>query len=55
MYELVKTSHGKHGGSGGIRTHGPREEPSVFKTGAINRTLPHFHIGAQGGTRTRKI
>jgi hypothetical protein len=31
------------GGSGEIRTHGPISESSVFKTGAINRTLPHFH------------
>ena len=32
------------GGSGEIRTHGPIAEPTVFKTVAINRTLPHFHI-----------
>ena len=32
------------GGSGEIRTHGPISEPSVFKTGAINRTLPRFLI-----------
>jgi hypothetical protein len=27
-------------------------EPSVFKTGAINRTLPHFHIGVGSQIRT---
>jgi hypothetical protein len=44
MYELVKTSHGKYGGSGEIRTHGPLSESLVFKTNAINRTLPRFLI-----------
>ena len=32
------------GGSGEIRTHGPLSEPTVFKTVAINRTLPRFLI-----------
>ena len=31
-----------YGGSGEIRTHGPIAEPTVFKTVAINRTLPRF-------------
>ena len=30
------------GRSGEIRTHGPISEPTVFKTVAINRTLPRF-------------
>jgi hypothetical protein len=30
------------GGSGEIRTHGPISKTSVFKTGAINQTLPRF-------------
>ena len=30
----------EYGGGGGIRTHGPLSRPSVFKTGALNRTLP---------------
>ncbi len=35
-------------------------EPSVFKTGAINRTLPHFHKNYLGvtyeiRTRTNKV
>ena len=33
-----------HGGSGEIRTHGPRKGPAVFKTAAINRALPRFHV-----------
>ena len=32
------------GGSGEIRTHGPLSESLVFKTNAINRTLPRFLI-----------
>ena len=28
--------------------------PSVFKTGAINRTLPHFHIGTHFGYCTKQ-
>ena len=32
----------KIGGNGEIRTHGPLSEPTVFKTVAINRALPHF-------------
>jgi hypothetical protein len=32
------------GGSGEIRTHGALSDPSVFKTDAIGRTLPHFHV-----------
>ena len=32
------------GGSGEIRTHGPISEPTVFKTVAINRTLPSFDV-----------
>ena len=41
---IVQTQWEYFGGSGEIRTHGPISESSVFKTGAINRTLPHFHI-----------
>ena len=40
------------GGSGEIRTHGTISDPTVFKTVAINRTLPHFQFGAQGEIRT---
>ncbi len=32
------------GGSGEIRTHGPLSGPAVFKTAAINRTLPRFQF-----------
>ena len=31
------------GGNGEIRTHGAISDTTVFKTVAINRTLPHFH------------
>ena len=32
------------GGSGEVRTHGPISGTAVFKTAAINQTLPHFQI-----------
>ena len=32
------------GGNGEIRTHGAIADTTVFKTVAINRTLPHFQI-----------
>ena len=38
-----RTHINKTGGSGEIRTHGPFNGSTVFKTVAINRTLPHFH------------
>ena len=31
------------GGNGEIRTHGAISDPTVFKTVAINQTLPRFH------------
>ena len=34
----------KLGGNGEIRTHGPLSESTVFKTVAINRTLPRFQL-----------
>ncbi len=34
----VKSGHFQIGGEGEIRTHEPRKEPPVFKTGAINRS-----------------
>ena len=49
------------GGEGEIRTHGPRKESPVFKTGALNHsaTSPtqvfrHFALrnGGEGGIRT---
>ena len=32
------------GGSGEIRTHGAISDPLLFKSSAINRTLPHLHL-----------
>ena len=32
-----------NGREGGIRTHGPNERPTVFKTVAINQTPPPLH------------
>ncbi len=34
---------GTFGGSGEIRTHGQYLPTSDFKSGALSRTLPHFH------------
>ena len=43
----------KIGGSGEIRTHGPRKRSSDFKSGAINRALPRFlKIGVPGRIQT---
>ena len=42
----------KFGRNGEIRTHGPLSEPSVFKTGAINQTLPPFRICAAESNRS---
>ena len=36
------------GGSGEIRTHGADKDTLVFKTNAISRALPRFHVFWQG-------
>lgn len=45
---LLTSDFGHLGGSGEIRTHGPISRSTVFKTVAINRTLPRFHNGVPG-------
>jgi hypothetical protein len=40
---IMGSFHLLYGGSGEIRTHGQLSPPTVFKTVAINRTLPRFH------------
>lgn len=41
-------THDNNGGECGIRTHGTLSSPTVFKTVALNQTLPTLHGGACG-------
>ena len=43
LWTTQPSAHIVFGGAGEIRTHGPISETTVFKTVAINRTLPQRH------------